>query len=132
MSATLTTASAVGTALGGTWVAWGSGKVPVGVDTSGSSFNTVEKTGGSKTHSHGAGSYGADIELFTANNRTYFDYRKSTLSSYTQNARLYNENGGGESSHSEQATEGIAVSGTSQVVTSLPPYITCYMYKRTA
>ena len=40
----------------GTWVLWGSGRVPVGVDKSDTSFNTVEKTGGSKTvntlHSH--------------------------------------------------------------------------------
>lgn len=36
--------------LGGTWVAWGSGRVPVGVDTEDSSFNAVEKMGGSKTH----------------------------------------------------------------------------------
>jgi len=44
---------------GGTWVAWGSGKVPVGVNTSDTSFNTVEKTGGTKdsvvvTHNHTA------------------------------------------------------------------------------
>lgn len=31
---------------GTTWVAWGSGKVPVGVDTSDDNFKTVEKTGG--------------------------------------------------------------------------------------
>lgn len=36
---------------GGSWVAWGSGKVPVGVNTSETEFNTVEKTGGSKTSS---------------------------------------------------------------------------------
>ena len=36
--------------LGGTWVAWGAGRVPVGVNTSDSSFSTVEKTGGKKTH----------------------------------------------------------------------------------
>lgn len=35
---------------GGTWVAWGSGRVPIGVNTSDTSFNTVEKTGGNKTH----------------------------------------------------------------------------------
>lgn len=34
----------------GTWVLWGQGRVPVGVNTSDSSFNTAEKTGGSKTH----------------------------------------------------------------------------------
>lgn len=35
--------------LGGTWIAWGSGRVPVGVNTSDGNFNTVEKTGGSST-----------------------------------------------------------------------------------
>lgn len=38
------------TYLGGTWVAWGSGKVPVGVDSLDSDFSTVEKSGGEKTH----------------------------------------------------------------------------------
>lgn len=35
---------------GGTWVAWGTGRVPVGIDTSQTEFNAVEKTGGEKTH----------------------------------------------------------------------------------
>jgi len=35
---------------GGTWESWGSGKVPVGVNTEETEFNTVEKTGGEKTH----------------------------------------------------------------------------------
>lgn len=34
----------------GTWQAWGTGRVPVGVDTSQTEFNTVGKTGGEKTH----------------------------------------------------------------------------------
>jgi microcystin-dependent protein len=34
---------------GGTWAAWGAGRVPVGVAASGT-FNTVEKTGGAETH----------------------------------------------------------------------------------
>ena len=38
------------TYLGGTWVAWGSGRVPVGVDTGQTEFNTVEKTSGEKAH----------------------------------------------------------------------------------
>lgn len=41
---------------GGTWTAWGAGKVPVGINTSDSNFNTVEKAGGTKTvnisHTH--------------------------------------------------------------------------------
>jgi len=38
------------TMFGGSWAEWGKGKVPVGVNTSESEFNTVEKTGGAKTH----------------------------------------------------------------------------------
>ena len=38
--------------LGGTWIAWGTGQVPVGVDTNDSDFNSVEKTGGSKSVSY--------------------------------------------------------------------------------
>ena len=46
---------------GGTWVAWGAGRVPVGYNSSDSDFNAVEKTGGSKTqnyaHSHTVNSH---------------------------------------------------------------------------
>lgn len=35
----------------GTWEAWGSGRVPVGVDTGDTDFNTPEKETGSKTKS---------------------------------------------------------------------------------
>lgn len=35
---------------GGTWVAWGSGRVPVGFASGDSNFGSVEKTGGEKTH----------------------------------------------------------------------------------
>ena len=38
------------TLFGGTWVEFGKGRTLVGVDTSDTSFNTVEKTGGEKTH----------------------------------------------------------------------------------
>ena len=39
-----------GTIFGGTWASWGTGRVPVGVDTAQTEFNTVQKTGGAKTH----------------------------------------------------------------------------------
>ena len=38
------------TLFGGTWETWGTGQVPVGVDTSQTEFNAVEKTGGETTH----------------------------------------------------------------------------------
>lgn len=49
MSATLSTKSEVEALLGGTWEAWGSGRVPVGVDGSQTEFATSGKTGGSKS-----------------------------------------------------------------------------------
>ncbi|MFX6540548.1 hypothetical protein ABTG54_21060, partial [Acinetobacter baumannii] len=49
--------------IGGTWVAWGSGRVPVGVDADDVNFETAEKTGGTSavalstanlpSHAHG-------------------------------------------------------------------------------
>jgi len=35
---------------GGTWTAWGTGKVPVGVDTNDNDFSSPENTGGEKSH----------------------------------------------------------------------------------
>lgn len=99
---------------GGTWVLWGNGRVPVGVDTTQTEFNTVEKTGGSKqlqehyhqikdqTHTDhlnvaiGAGEILGDVSLYN-----------STSDDYTEIS------GGGHSGN-------------------LQPYITCYMWKRTA
>lgn len=40
------------TYLGGTWVAWGSGRVPVGVNSSDADFSTPERTGGAKSRTH--------------------------------------------------------------------------------
>ncbi len=37
---------------GTTWVAWGSGRVPVGVDENDTDFDTAEETGGAKSHSY--------------------------------------------------------------------------------
>ena len=57
------------TLFGGTWEAWGSGKVPVGVDSNDTDFDTVEETGGTKSvtltsaqsgvpaHAHGLNSH---------------------------------------------------------------------------
>ncbi|MFR8269377.1 MAG: InlB B-repeat-containing protein, partial [Oscillospiraceae bacterium] len=49
VSTTYSTTSQVSAALGGTWEVYGSGKTLVGVNTSDTNFNTVNKTGGSST-----------------------------------------------------------------------------------
>lgn len=139
MSATLPTASAVSEVLGGTWVAWGAGRVPVGVDTSDTAFDTAEETGGEKTHRHDfqiglVQFYGLAIGDDLSNQGAY---------SYSQNK--YSKSYGRGSSTTVQRNNNISYSGTATqsdpvrysvgdtaTASSLPPYITCYMYKRTA
>lgn len=115
MSATLSTPSSVANALGGTWVAWGAGRVPVGVDPNDTSFDTAEEKGGEKTHiltvseipSH---THGAYYTGSSAQDKIYSWYGA------TGNAMAYDLiPSGGDGAHN-----------------NLQPYITCYMYKRTA
>ena len=182
MSATMSTAAQVEAALGGTWVSWGAGRVPVGVDTADTSFDTAEETGGEKTHviastelpththtytkpasstqghtlttsqipghSHKAsmigiwsgtgtttGSYGDFAgttywnHISTSNGVIFESYGPGTLT--TQN----NTGGGGSHSHSLSNTDNTATGNggfANNAMNNLQPYITCYMYKRTA
>jgi hypothetical protein len=123
------------TYIGGTWVAWGTGRVPVGVDTSQTEFNTVEKTGGNKYmqahshtmdsqgwHSHNVnvrftGGYGSDYAMSWTNGLWQGPYQ-NCLGAFTMD---------GSGSH----THNIASSGSGDSQ-NLQPYITCYMWKRTA
>lgn len=108
------------TIYGGTWVAWGKGQVPVGVDTSDSDFNTVEKTGGEKEHT---------LTVVEMPSHTHAQYVTSD-----------NQGGGGirvdytKDGSSIPYLQGIDTgsSGENQPHNNLQPYITCYMWKRTA
>ena len=120
MSATLSTASQVQNQFGGTWVAWGSGQVPVGVDTSQTEFNAVEKTGGSKTVT-------LEVSQIPAHNHTFYSGRWA-----------WSETAGGgdiinsQSETSYRFTRTTGDKGGGGAHNNLQPYITCYMYKRTA
>lgn len=108
------------TLFGGAWEAWGSGRVPVGVNTNDSDFNTVEKTGGSKdlqAHEHPV--YWAEFPI-TGN--------KSALNHYDNAERTptFNVNDTTSSPMVHTSSAGTGNSG------NLQPYITCYMWKRTA
>lgn len=118
MSATLSTAAAVGAALGGTWAAWGAGRVPVGVDTSQAEFDTVEETGGEKTHILTAGEM--------PRHRHYNGVRWNTQPGAYY---LYGSNGQGDGAAYDNES---GFTGGDQPHNNLQPYITCYMYKRTA
>lgn len=93
------------TIYGGTWVAWGKGQVPVGVDTSDSDFKTVEKTGGTKINR---------IGFLTAVN----NYGLAQGGGYGGKPLLNEYQGDGGNIYKEFSI--------------LQPYITCYMWKRTA
>lgn len=115
MSATLSTPAQVATALGGTWVAWGAGRVPVGVNANDTDFNTVEKTGGSKElqeHNHGLPI--GNIAYYVSDNSGQTDF-------YGASPHRGCQFGGGPTDNAGTGQSG-----------NLQPYITCYMYKRTA
>ena len=116
-SVTMSTAAQVMTAFGGTWVAWGAGRVPVGVDTSDTAFNTVEETGGEKTHTLTTTEMPKHRHKLNGRrgNTTAGDNSFSGVTWSGAATVAYSEYTGGDGAHN-----------------NLQPYITCYMYKRTA
>lgn len=115
MSATMSSASQVEAAFGGTWVAWGAGKVPVGVDTSDTDFDTAEETGGEKTHT---------LTIAEMPKHTHLQQCGGSLT--TTNASP------GECVVGKSNNIDVAPTGGSGAHNNLQPYITCYMYKRIA
>lgn len=96
----------------------GGGRVPVSVDTTQTEFDTVEETGGAKTHTltetempshqHFSGLYQV-ADRFGSGGRD----AAGTYSGY--GGAVYTSSTGGSGAHN-----------------NLQPYITCYMWKRTA
>ena len=104
------------TIYGGTLVAWGKGQVPVGVDTSDSDFNTVEKTGGEKEHT-------LTVDEMPSHKHD-FGQQFATTSILSGSYGYYMIAG--------TQTDVIKNTGGNQPHNNLQPYITCYMWKRTA
>ena len=110
-----------GTLLGyGTWSAFGAGRVLVGLDAGQTEFDTVEETGGAKTHTLTA------AEMPTHNHQILRERSATTGGATTQIARtadtsstvdtaVFTENAGSGSAHN-----------------NLQPYLVVYMWKRTA
>lgn len=139
------------TYFGGTWVAWGSGRVPVGINTSDSNFNTVEKTGGASAVTLTASQMPSHTHTFTGSSTT-----TNSAGGHTHNIGRDTDGGAGSSRytvHSAGTSGAQATSPTSSAGahthsltpkgknantggggshTNLQPYIVCYMWKRTA
>ena len=126
--------------IGGTWVAWGSGRVPVGVDASQSEFDTVEETGGNKSHTHtnpSTGSTALTIEQIPSHRHilpsagAQGEISQYRISGLTDLGRY--ESSGAFSSSAVGGGQGHTHSmGSTGEASTLQPYITCYMWKRTA
>ena len=60
-----------GTLFGGTWEEWGSGRMPIGVNTSDADFDTVEETGGAKSVTLTAAQSGVPAHAHGLNSHTH-------------------------------------------------------------
>lgn len=111
------------TLFGGTWLAWGSGRFPVGINTSDSDFSTSEKTGSAKEQYLAA--------YITASTGGVLYNTRSSVTSYS--GTIEADLGGGASSTTKSLSTATEVRQYDGSLPSLiPPYITCYMWKRTA
>lgn len=154
---------------GTTWIQWGAGRVPVGVDTTQTDFAKVEKTGGNKTvnighthsvttpavtsggtaitvaqmpgHAHRApknfwflttqAKHHTDLGGFLSGDTNKYVYLPPTEDWADFNATAST---GGNQPHTH-SVPAQTVTSTNASLTSgstLQPYITCYMWKRTA
>lgn len=112
----------------GTWTLFGSGRVPVCINPGDPAFDTAEKVGGTKEHTHRLETGWAKIGMDSSHNSIY---SKNVLQSsyyptkYGTMSNVITPSGSGR-----DTTE---LGGNTDVPSAIPmPYIVCYMWKRTA
>ena len=119
---------------GGTWVVFGSGRTLVGVDTNQTEFNTVEKEAGEKIHTLSISEMPTHQHYL--HNNGYPLFLASKDSSVTGNSWGYIRTDGigsyVEGNHMLNKWFYTSNTGNNQPHNNLQPYITVYMYKRTA
>jgi hypothetical protein len=132
-----------GTLLGfGTWTAFGAGRVPVGFNASDPLFDTAEETGGSKdaivvshTHTFSATTASAGTHTHQFPGWNYVNGVDGIDSAYFSGApevieQTRTTESAGAHTHTLSGTT--ASTGSSGTNANLQPYITVYMWKRTA
>ena len=109
-----------GTLLGfGTWSAFGAGRVIVGVDSTDTDFDAVRETGGSKTDSHA-------LTIAELPSHTH----QTTLRGNGEDENLDLPSASDNSDPSRTMTSGATGGGAAHTI--VQPYITAYMWRRTA
>jgi hypothetical protein len=101
----------------GTWVAFGAGKVLVGLDAGQTEFDTVEETGGAKTHT-------LSINEIPPHPHTY------TYTAY-DGVHLA-DNGVSLGTVTGESTQNTGSAGSGLAHNNLQPYVVVYFWKRTA
>jgi hypothetical protein len=144
-----TNATNPGTLLGfGTWTAFGAGRVPVGFNAADPLFDTAEETGGSKdsvvvSHTHTTGSAGAASGSISARFGGDFgsfqdDSGSGVFAASGSSLPNRMQGSGGTGSRPSVTmtipdhTHTVSTTGSSGTDANLQPYITVYMWKRTA
>lgn len=106
----------------GTWEPWGQGRVPIGVNTVDIDFNKAEKTGGEKTHTLTLDEMPRHNHKVNENNDGPGLYPNwGSESGWGATAENINGNGGQSNT---------AYAGNGSAHNNMPPYITCFMWKR--
>ena len=124
-----------GDLFGGTWEAWGAGRVPVSVNAQDKDFNAAEKTGGTKDAElpwHDHGSFFGSIGFFGVDGFVGGDASSLQPSdpNDSKNGYLFTISRG-DNKYVDK-NEARTSSAGKPVASNLQPYITCYMWKRTA
>lgn len=146
---------------GGTWVAWGTGRVPVAVDTNQAEFDSAQKIGGEKTHILGLAEIPKHTHTINHDHGTVSTSSDShshqiavrnddaAVGPYTRISKVGGQPGSTGGALGYGATDGDTHSHTVNLPAfngnsgnqpdtgggahnNLQPYITCYMWVRTA
>jgi len=116
--------AAVVAVIGGTtWVSFAAGKMIMGVDTGDTDFDTVEETGGAKTHT-------LTTAEMPSHNHNWAAGEYSGGNDYGTNLLGANNTYASGTGASQSMTTSSTGSGSSHSI--MNPYITVYMWKRTA
>jgi hypothetical protein len=110
-----------GTSLGfGTWTAFGAGRVPVGFNASDPLFDSAEETGGSKD------------AVVVSHTHTYTSFNETGPSPSSSDFFDIETGFVGQNAPTNPINMSIDSAGVSGTNANLQPYITVYMWKRTA